>query len=139
MTGKDPAEHDPDIFLTKRIGGQAYSRRHCGDPIQAIKYRKCGKTPLRSSQGIRQPEKRHSAQPVIATEQIAAVVPVREPSRKSRSEEIEYPHEGQETGRSNFRDAVVNTRRDKMGADKTVCAGSADKKTSREQPEIPGL
>src|ERR1700674_1395676 len=88
---------------------------------------------------LRQEEKRQAAKPVVGKKQPAITVSIRQPTRCSRTNQIEYSHHCEEPCRMHLRHPVIHAGRDQMRSDQSIRARTANKKAPSQEPKIDRL
>jgi len=136
VRGDDPSERDRGVANADRLGGEPDRRRNRGDPIQAVEDGEHGQPEHLRVEGVRQPQQREPAQPVVPEEELARIESVREPAAGRRADEIEDAHHREQAGRSHLGNAVIHARRHEVRADQPVRGSAADEEAAREEPEV---
>src|SRR4051812_30374205 len=132
-----PSVDDTRVLGPERFGREPYGWRYRRNPVEPVEHREPSKTRTAAVKRDRQVEQREAAERVIREEQAARRVPVGQPARGCRPDDIEDPHHREQLRRSDLRNPVIVTRGDEMRADEAVRARTADEERPGQDPERP--
>jgi hypothetical protein len=134
MPEADPAKEDGASALPEEIRGQTGGGRHGGDPVKAVDHAK--ERQRRQAIRVRQDEQGQPPQPLGARQQEAFILPIAQPARTERADDIEHAHQRQRPGGRHVQEPQVDRVGNQVRADQPVGRCPTDREGQPAPPEI---